>query len=202
MKEQITPNQNWSDWQTLGGWGVGWISSPVVTSNADGRMELFMVGDGQLWHIWQTAPNSGWSGWENFGSPQGRIIGTPAVGSNTAVGPAGRLEVFVVTDDGAWWHRWQIAPNGGWSGWDRSFSVRPVGHGDLAVGCNADGRLEVFGCDGDLAHTWQDLGSDTLWWKGAFDDGPLGLIGLSWQLPRAAPLELASAIGVIDRCCA
>jgi hypothetical protein len=81
----------------------------------------------------------------------------------------------VVTDDGAWWHRWQIAPNGGWSGWDRSFSVRPVGHGDLAVGCNADGRLEVFGCDGDLAHTWQDFGSDTLWWKGAFDDGPLGL---------------------------
>jgi hypothetical protein len=43
------------------------------------------------------------------------------------------------------------------------------------VGHTPDGRLEVFGCDGDLAHTWQDLGSDTLWWKGAFDNGPLGL---------------------------
>jgi hypothetical protein len=70
MKEQIAPNNGWSDWQSFGGWGVGWISSPVVASNADGRLELFMVGDGQLWHIWQTAPNSGWSSWENFGSPR------------------------------------------------------------------------------------------------------------------------------------
>jgi hypothetical protein len=86
------------------------------------------------------------------------------------------LEAFVVTDDGAWWHRWQIAPNGGWSDWDNSFLLeRAVGHGDLAVGVDAAGRLQVFGSGGDLVHTWQDLGSDTLWFKGYVDEGPLGL---------------------------
>jgi len=29
----------------------------------------------------------------------------------------GRLELFVRGADGAVWHKWQTAPNNGWSGW-------------------------------------------------------------------------------------
>jgi len=173
-KDQTAPSNGWSDWLPHGApsGGVRWVSSPVVASNADGRMELFMLGtDGQLWHEWQTAPNNGWSGWASFGSPQGRrIVGTPAVGMNAAVPPAGRLELFAVTDDGAWWHRWQLTPSNGWSDWDHSWMFGTgQGHGTVAVGTDADGRLEVFGCGGDLVHTWQDLASDTLWFKGRTD---------------------------------
>jgi hypothetical protein len=176
-KDQTAPNNGWSDWLTHGApdGSVRWVSSPVVVPNQDGRMELFMVGtDGQLWHEWQTAPNNGWSGWASLGSPPGRrLVGTPAVGMNAAVPPAGRLEVFAVTDDGRWWHLWQVTPNSGWSDWDASWRIRPgTGHGNLAVGSNADGRLEVFGSDGELVHEWQDLGSDTLWWKGNVSPGP------------------------------
>jgi hypothetical protein len=174
-KYQTAPNNGWSDWKFFGAPpGVRWtISSPVVASNADGRLELFMVGsDNHLWHEWQTAPNNGWSGgWQSLWAPNGRpIAGTPAVGSNAD----GRLEVFVVAYDGTWWHCWQIAPNSAWSAWDDSLNVRG-GHGSLAVGSNDDFRLEVFGSNGDLVHTWQDWGSDTRWWKGPVDDGPLGI---------------------------
>jgi len=202
-KDQTAPNNGWSDWLPHGAPsnGVRWNNSPVVTSNADGRLELFMVGtDRQLWHEWQTAPNSGWSRWESLGSPPAGLsgFGAPALGSNAAIGPAGRLEVFVVGEDGSWWHRWQIAPNGGWAGWDNSLHVRAgAGHGDLVVGTNADGRLEVFGSGGDLVHTWQDPGSDTLWWKGPTDQGfPVGnpprQLGRSSQQYRSVRLELAN----------
>jgi hypothetical protein len=83
MKDQISPNDNWSDWITLGApilqAGVRWNSAPVVASNADGRLELFMLGtDNHLWHQWQTAPNSDQWAWESFGSPQGGLAGSSA----------------------------------------------------------------------------------------------------------------------------
>jgi hypothetical protein len=56
------------------------------------------------------------------------------------------------------WHTWQNAPNGSWSSWSNlgwpSAGVRVA---DLAVGANADGRLELFGSDqsGEVWHVWQ-----------------------------------------------
>ena len=66
----------------------------------------------------------------------------------------GRLEIFVRGTDGALWHKWQTAPNNGWSGWASLGGViteAPV------AGRNKDGRLEVFGrgTDGALWHIWQ-----------------------------------------------
>ena len=56
---QTTPNENWSDWASLGGEG---ISKAVVESNADGRLEVFVMVNGTMWHRWQLAPNSNsWS---------------------------------------------------------------------------------------------------------------------------------------------
>ena len=55
----------WSGWASLGG---EITSSPVVTSDADGRLEVFARGtDNALWHMWQTAPNNGWSSWASLG---------------------------------------------------------------------------------------------------------------------------------------
>jgi acylphosphatase len=81
----------------------------VAVNNADGRLEVFVMGaDGGLWHIWQTAPNNGWSGWSSLG---GVMTEGPIAGRNQD----GRLEVFVKGTDGALWHTWQSAPNDGWT---------------------------------------------------------------------------------------
>jgi hypothetical protein len=111
---QTTPNgPAWSSWVNLGGATI-W-SVPSVASNADGRMEFFVIRDTDrsIWHRWQTAPNAGWSGWYVFGSDQ------PYSSYPVSIRNAdGRLEVFAVgLSDNNVWHRWQRAPNAGWSGW-------------------------------------------------------------------------------------
>jgi uncharacterized phage protein gp47/JayE len=65
----------------------------------------------------------------------------------------GRLNAFVVGDDGALWTISQINADGNWGKW-RSLG----GQIDLlAVGTNQDGRLEIFarGADKALWHIWQ-----------------------------------------------
>jgi hypothetical protein len=75
-KYQTSPNCCWSDWITRSGshdpvilraeeyWGM---LNHILTSNADGRLELFFLkhrrsnNDIEIWHTWQTAPNSGWN---------------------------------------------------------------------------------------------------------------------------------------------
>jgi hypothetical protein len=75
---------------------------------------------------------------------------------------AGRLEVFARGTDRALWHKWQTAPNNGWSGWGSMGGWIDR----LAVGRNADGRLEVFvrGSNGALYHKWQTAPNDG--WSG------------------------------------
>jgi acylphosphatase len=133
-------------WQSLGG---GLTGGPVVATNADGRLEVFVWGtDNALWHIWQTVPNGGWSGWSSLG---GGLTSNPTVGRNAD----GRLEVFVRGTDNSLYHIWQM-PTGGWSAWN------PLGGGltgGPVVATNADGRLEVFvwGTDNALWHIWQTV---------------------------------------------
>jgi hypothetical protein len=124
----------WSGVSSLGGLSTGQIA---VGRNADGRLELFVVGtDGQLWHMWQTIANGGWANWAPLGGsfPLGA---TPAVGRNAD----GRLELFVRGADGAVWHQFQAIPNGGWSD---QFSLGGASSADPTVAVNADGRLQVF----------------------------------------------------------
>jgi acylphosphatase len=128
--------------------GVSLMGAVSAGRNADGRLELFGLGqDTALWHIWQTAPNNGWSGWSSLG---GRLTSDPAVANNQD----GRLEAFARGRDNALWHIWQTKPNNGWSGWA---SLGGVITSDPAVTCNKDGRLEVFarGTDKALWHIWQ-----------------------------------------------
>ena len=147
---------NWQEKPSAAPWS-GWMSLPKAAGkiggppsggiNKDGRLEVFaQQPTGVLAHIWQVAPNAGWSTWSSLGAPPpGMMAGTVAVASNQD----GRLEVFVVGEDGALWHIWQTAPNNGWSTW-ASFSI-PAAQTGLAaqpiVCANANGTLAVFVID-------------------------------------------------------
>ena len=68
----------------------------------------------------------------------------------------GRLELFVTGTDGAVYHKSQVVPNGGWSGWG---SLGGASGSAPVVGRNADGRLEVFtNTGGTIYHVWQEPG--------------------------------------------
>ena len=62
--------------------------------------------------------------------------------------------VFARGHDGAIYHRWQIARNGDWSGWEPLGGVLTS---DPAAALNADGGLVVFarGTDNGIWHRWQ-----------------------------------------------
>ena len=152
---QTSPNGGWSSWGSLG-WP--WpnttiqIGDPRVVRNADGRLEVFLLGNDQkIWHAWQTAPNGGWGAWASLGSPPVEIAnGAPYVGSNAD----GRVEVFVTGSDGGIYHTWQTAPGAGWSPWELLLGPLPGvqfdGLGEIAN--NKDGRFQLFfiGSDGAL----------------------------------------------------
>jgi hypothetical protein len=114
---QTAPNSSsqWSDgWTPLGG-PFPPRKRPAVSQNADGRLEVFMVGsDGRLYSITQTSKNnsSQWSTAVPFEGMQWPLSSNPAVAQNAD----GRLEVFMVGLDGQLWHIQQTAPNGGWVG--------------------------------------------------------------------------------------
>ncbi|MDX3698059.1 peptidase M23, partial [Streptomyces europaeiscabiei] len=61
---------------------------------------------------------------------------------------------FARGTDNAVYHKWQVAPNNGWSGWE---SLGGVITSNIATGVNADGRMEFFarGTDGAVYHKWQ-----------------------------------------------
>jgi hypothetical protein len=152
-----------------GGWRERWrskerpssdvgIKAHVVGKNADGRLEIFGIGDDNaLWQKWQVAPNNGWSDWKTLGTPEKDIslTGQFTVGRNQD----GRQEVFAVGGDGNVWQIWQIAPNGGWSNWGR-LGKPVIGIRDsdrITVGRNRDLRQELFVLADDLTvwHIWQ-----------------------------------------------
>jgi hypothetical protein len=103
----------WSNWTPLEGhWSARRI--PAIAQNADGRLEVFMVGsDGRLYHRWQTSKNSTtgiwdwYMNWVPFGKTQWPLSSNPAVARNRD----GRLEVFMVGPDGRFFHKWQTAAN-------------------------------------------------------------------------------------------
>src|SRR3989442_15641097 len=95
----------------------------AVGSNADGRLEVFVVwNDNSIWHNWQTARNNGWSDWSPLGAEKFNPGTRLALGQNGD----GRLELFAVGADDALWQNWQTAPNNGWSGWRRIGGPEPV----------------------------------------------------------------------------
>ena len=71
--EPSSSNQ-WSlnpDWTKFGPERWPLSSNPAIALNADGRLEVFMIGsDRQLYHSWETAAGSS-SGWVGSWAPLG-----------------------------------------------------------------------------------------------------------------------------------
>jgi hypothetical protein len=126
--QQIAPNVNWGDWQTLGGSFKGAI---VATLRANSNVVLTGVGsEGQILY---SADNTLGS-WKSLG---GNFAGIPAVGVNAD----GRLEIFAVDPEGMIRHNWELSVGGAWSGWvDVEKGNRP----DPVMIRNLDGTLCVF----------------------------------------------------------
>ncbi|NIM95763.1 MAG: putative baseplate assembly protein [Anaerolineales bacterium] len=164
----------WETWKSFG----GDLKTFALGSNEDERLEVFAIDrGGAVWHIWQKKAVGEWSRWASFGVPKlGVKVGQIAVGRNKD----GRLEIFAGGTDGSLWHRWQIAPNDGWSGWHSlGKPSAKAAVGQLAIGSNKDGRLEVFthGSDGRIWHIWQVLPNDG-WSKWSSLGAPSNTVGI------------------------
>ncbi|MCI0628930.1 MAG: hypothetical protein L0387_46005, partial [Acidobacteria bacterium] len=149
---QTAPNGNWSHWGKLGAIPKRSPAPPFnleVSSNQDGRQELFLVGEGVgLWHTWQTSPNNGWSCWRDEEHFSWDSI---AVGRN----PDGRLEVFLTDGTGSASHTVQTVANGGWSDWLDLGNPEGVRLTTLAVESRGGGRLALFAKDdSDAGSFW------------------------------------------------
>lgn len=84
--------------------GLTWLEAAL---NFENRLEVLAFGDdGALWHAWQIDVKPNWSHWESLESPPVRIREADhlTIGTNQD----GRLEAFVVGNDGAVWHIWQL----------------------------------------------------------------------------------------------
>ena len=148
------PAGGWGAWSSLGGSMLtGLFVPPVldVCANADGRLEAFVrATDAAVWHIWQPVPNAApgqWSEWESLG---GGAVSQLVVARDGGGGLAvmtesmnGVPQLILQSGDPAW--------GGGWT------DLGGQGKGQMALGCNADGRLEAFivGTDSALYHAWQ-----------------------------------------------
>jgi hypothetical protein len=135
-------SNSWSGW-TAEGTAGSWPAT--VTPSGDGRLEVFVAGNG-LAHASQTAWSNGWSPWGNLGSPTGPS--TSFFGPGVAPNADGRLEVFVA--NGELWRLEQTAwsSSNAWSAWQPH--SRPSGSfvvGPATAGRTADGRVEVFVVD-------------------------------------------------------
>lgn len=60
---QTSPGRAWSTFVSLGtppNTSLTPFSSPVVSENADGRLEVFAQTGGAFWHAWQITPGGSW----------------------------------------------------------------------------------------------------------------------------------------------
>jgi hypothetical protein len=106
-QQTASSSGSWTGWSSLGSvLSSGTNSGIAVVQNLDGRLEVFMQGDRQIFHMQQTAPGGPWGTFEPLG-------GSPMVGVAAAVNQDGRLEIFINAAN-TLWHRWQTAAGNGW----------------------------------------------------------------------------------------
>lgn len=149
MNNQTSPGGGWSGWSWAGFFSAG---DPVIATNSDGRLEMFVEGprDHRIWHRWQTRVGGGWSGWQNLNptSPmQPEVNSQPFTVIN---GRGGFLHVFA-TYGGNLVHINQIHAFPYWTNWSSLTAVRSRPsfgieeyYGKPAAAANPDGSIELF----------------------------------------------------------
>jgi hypothetical protein len=90
--------------------GLTWLDAALnVGGPLDGHLETVAFGDdGNVWHAWQIDVKPNWSLWHGLGSPPAKVRAADklTIGTNHD----GRLKVFIMGQDGALWHIWQVRP--------------------------------------------------------------------------------------------
>jgi len=144
----------WSDWESVGKPIAVDVARPVVHRNEDGRLELFVSGNGGVFNLAQLSPNGRFRpDWRDKDRPTRDVhLSAHAIGSNAD----GRQEIFGIGSDGALWHKAQLAPNGGWGDWETlSTPLADVAVTvQFTVGRNQDARQELFAVATD-GNVWQ-----------------------------------------------
>ena len=142
----------------------GFGGTSGATPKVAGTVALMLDANPDLRHeeIRSILNSTGTAVVTDAGKPVGVFLNAEAAVREARRRAGGRIELFVRGSDKALWHKWQVAPNDGWSAWGSMGGWID----QLASARNADGRLEVFarGSDGALWHKWQTAPNDG--WSG------------------------------------
>ncbi len=165
--------------------GQGWsVNVAASGGNAGQNCEIGDLCESKTFHnVGQWNVETYWSNqdqgcvgaftpdWVSLGAPGTGVLGAPVVGHNLD----GRLEVYVVSNDGNLWHRWQGGIFGSLEPWQTIPATNPGISGSARVGYNQDGRIELFGMQsgGVLWHVWQTAANGG-WSDGAVLGAPGG----------------------------
>ena len=132
---------------------------PASISWAPGRIDVFTVGSGNLYHVWN---NGSWQPWETIGGPGVALAAYPPAVSSWG---SGRLDIFATASDGTVRHLWYDESLGGWGGWENLGGA--ANSGPAAVSWS-NGRIDLLvrGPSNAIYHKWYDGGwgpSQTGW---------------------------------------
>jgi Ricin-type beta-trefoil lectin domain-like len=175
-KQRNPGSLEWDGWTQISDQSFNQV--PVVTTNADGRLEIFSrlrwnsipPPDFRVYHAWQVAPNGGWSSWAAVGGDFPQITGghdSELIGA--ARNADGQLEIVAVGGDATSGGNLYSTRQSSFGAWTRlggstvegqpKFGWRPF----LVRG--PDGRLHAFALialnnigtpNWRLAHLWQN----------------------------------------------
>jgi hypothetical protein len=180
---QTTPGGQWSGWAAVGNLQVAGLVG-ISSIRPAGGLALVMVisTSGIEWGANQVSPGGQWSDFgpvnmDSGGNPSPPMVGTPAL-TNDGDGP---IEILSSDTSGRVWYDRETYFEGQFD----QFAVAVGSNmpsGNLAVGRNSDGRLEVFDArsDGSVVHAWQTVAGGS-WSAAALLPSSIGTV--------SAPLE-------------
>ncbi len=118
-------DERWSGWESLGGTA---LSAPVVATEEDGRLHVFILdANRKVSGNRQLAVNGAWS--SNWSQIRGNLNESDNFGTSIGVERNwdGRLEIFSQYSNEGWAaHAWQNSANGRWHGWDKGNHINQL----------------------------------------------------------------------------
>jgi hypothetical protein len=168
----------WFDFLAYRGALPAAVREVAMAPLSDGRLQSWVVtATGGVFCTWKetTDPDSEWASWFDFLAYRGALTGTAR---QIALGRLsdGRLESFVVTQEGGVFTTWQVGadPNAEWAPWaDFLAEAGAVAGGvrQVAVAPLPDGRLELWAVtqSGGILSSWKETPDPNANWAQWFD---------------------------------